>query len=81
MNIIDIQNLKKDYPLGETTVNALRGVDISIPEGEFMSIVGPSGSGKTTLLNIIGCIDSATEGNVNVAGTDITALSDKEICA
>jgi putative ABC transport system ATP-binding protein len=79
MNIIEISGLIKNYPLGETTVRALRGIDLSIEEGEFMSIVGPSGSGKTTLLNVIGCIDFATEGSVKVAGTEITRLSDREV--
>jgi putative ABC transport system ATP-binding protein len=79
MNIIEIKGLIKNYPLGETTVHALRGVSLKIREGEFMSIVGPSGSGKTTLLNIIGCIDFATEGSVKVHGTEITALSDREV--
>ncbi|MBN2402031.1 MAG: ABC transporter ATP-binding protein [Spirochaetes bacterium] len=79
MDIIDIKGLVKNYPLGETTVHALRGVDLTIQEGEFMSIVGPSGSGKTTLLNIIGCIDFATEGSVKVHETEITALTDREV--
>jgi len=79
VNIIEIRNLKKDYPLGNTTVNALRGVDLDIPKGELMSIIGPSGSGKTTLLNVIGCIDGASEGSVKVAGEEITALNDKQI--
>ena len=79
MNIIQIKGLKKNYPLGETTVHALKGVSLTIAEGDFMSIVGPSGSGKTTLLNIIGCIDGATEGSVKIAGTEITELNDKDI--
>ncbi|HBU69258.1 MAG TPA: lipoprotein-releasing system ATP-binding protein LolD [Elusimicrobia bacterium] len=79
MSIIEIKGLKKDYPLGDTKVHALRGVDLSINEGDFMSIIGPSGSGKTTLLNIIGCIDFATEGSVMVGGHEITALNDRQI--
>jgi putative ABC transport system ATP-binding protein len=79
VDIIEIKGLKKNYPLGETTVHALRGVDLTIREGDFMSIVGPSGSGKTTLLNIIGCIDFATEGSVKVHDTEITALTDREV--
>jgi putative ABC transport system ATP-binding protein len=79
VDIIEIKGLIKNYPLGETTVHALRGVDIAIREGEFMSIIGPSGSGKTTLLNIIGCIDFATEGSVKVGDTDITSLTDREV--
>ncbi len=79
MNIIEIKGLKKDYALGKTTVNAIRGVDLSIEKGDFLSIIGPSGSGKTTLLNIIGCIDHATSGSVKIAGKEITSLNDKKI--
>ncbi|HRY29070.1 MAG TPA: ABC transporter ATP-binding protein [Elusimicrobiota bacterium] len=79
MNIIEIKGLKKDYPLGNTVVKALRGIDIAVEEGEFMSIVGPSGSGKTTLLNVIGCIDFATEGSVKVGDREITVLNDRQI--
>lgn len=79
MNIIEITGLKKNYPLGTTTVHALRGVDLTIREGDFVSIIGPSGSGKTTLLNVIGCIDHASEGSVKVAGTEITTLDDRAI--
>ncbi|RPJ05705.1 MAG: ABC transporter ATP-binding protein [Spirochaetaceae bacterium] len=79
MNVIELQNVKKDYPLGATTVHALRGVDLAIKEGDFISIVGPSGSGKTTLLNIIGCIDHATEGSVKIHGEEVTTHSDKKL--
>jgi putative ABC transport system ATP-binding protein len=79
LNLIEIRNLKKNYHLGETIVEAVRGVDLTIQEGAFMSIVGPSGSGKTTLLNVIGCIDNATSGSVQIGGTEITTLNDKEI--
>jgi len=79
MKIIDMQGVKKDYPLGNTTVHALKGVDFSVNEGDFLSIVGPSGSGKTTMLNIIGCIDHATEGSVVVQGNDISDLNDKQL--
>ncbi|MBU2573488.1 MAG: ABC transporter ATP-binding protein [Elusimicrobia bacterium] len=79
MNIIEIRELKKEYPLGNTIVPALRGVDLEVEEGEFMSIIGPSGSGKTTLLNVIGCIDFATAGSVTVGGREITTLSDTQV--
>ncbi|MBF0233422.1 MAG: ABC transporter ATP-binding protein [Desulfamplus sp.] len=79
MNIIEIKGLKKDYPLGKTTVNAVRGVDLNIEEGEFISIIGTSGSGKTTLLNVIGCIDTATEGSVKVGGAEITIMNDRAL--
>ncbi|MFW6245692.1 MAG: ATP-binding cassette domain-containing protein, partial [Fibrobacterota bacterium] len=79
MNIIEIKDLQKKYPLGKTLVHALRGVDLSIEEGDFLSIVGPSGSGKTTLLNIIGCIDHASQGSVKVGGREVTNLNDRAI--
>ena len=79
MNIVEIRGLKKDYALGKTTVQALRGVDLSVEKGTLISIIGPSGSGKTTLLNIIGCIDDATQGSVKVGDREITSLSDKQI--
>jgi putative ABC transport system ATP-binding protein len=79
VNIIETHGLKKDYALGTTTVHALRGIDLAIEKGDFLSIVGPSGSGKTTLLNIIGCIDSASQGSVRVGDRDITSLSDRQI--
>jgi putative ABC transport system ATP-binding protein len=79
MNVIELKGVKKDYPLGATTVHAVRGVDLSIEEGDFISIIGPSGSGKTTLLNIIGCIDHATEGSVKIHGDDVTTYTDKRL--
>ena len=79
MNVIELENVKKDYPLGATTVHALRGVSLAIKEGDFISIVGPSGSGKTTLLNIVGCIDNATEGSVKIHGKEVTTHSDRRL--
>jgi putative ABC transport system ATP-binding protein len=79
MNIIEMKNIKKDYPLGETVVHALRGIDLAVEEGGFISIIGPSGSGKTTLLNLIGCIDIPTEGSVKIADEEITSLDDKKL--
>ncbi len=79
MNVIEVKGVKKDYPLGKTTVHALRGIDLRVEEGAFFSIVGPSGSGKTTLLNIIGCIDNPTYGSIKIHGEEITELNDKEI--
>ncbi len=79
MNIIEMTNIKKNYPLGETVVHALRGLDFSVEQGGFLSIIGPSGSGKTTLLNIIGCIDTPSEGSVKIAGKEITSMTDVEL--
>lgn len=78
---VRLQQVWKIYPLGRTEVPALRGVDLSIAEGDFASIAGPSGSGKSTILNLIGCVDTATRGVVEVAGHDTAALSDREITA
>jgi putative ABC transport system ATP-binding protein len=79
MNIIELKGVKKDYPLGKTTVHALRNINFAVQEGDLLSIVGPSGSGKTTLLNIIGCIDQASEGSVAIHGTEIATMSDKQL--
>ncbi|GAK50497.1 ABC transporter-related protein [Candidatus Moduliflexus flocculans] len=79
MNIIEIQRVSKDYPLGSTTVHALKDVNFTVEEGDFLSIVGPSGSGKTTMLNIIGCIDHATTGSVKIHGKEITTMTDKQL--
>ncbi len=79
MNMIELQGVKKNYPLGSTVVHALKGVDFTVEEGDFMSIVGPSGSGKTTLLNIIGCIDQATEGKVVIHGEEINTMNDRKL--
>lgn len=79
MNIIEMDNITKQYPLGNTTVHALRGITLNIREGDFISIIGPSGSGKTTLLNIIGCIDHPSSGTIRVGGQDITHLDDNAL--
>jgi len=78
MPLLELQGVIKNYMKGEQIIPALRGVDLSIEKGDFLSIVGPSGSGKSTLLNIIGCIDTPTEGKVLYNGDDLTILSDKE---
>jgi len=77
-DIIAIRGLTKEYALGNMTVPALRGIDLTIAKGDLVSIMGPSGSGKTTLLNIIGCIDRATSGSVRIAGRELTGMSDRE---
>lgn len=69
-NIIEIKNLKKSYDHGN--IKALNGIDLTVKKGEFISIMGPSGSGKSTLLNMIGALDTADEGMINVAGIDLT---------
>ena len=77
--IAALHNATKVYRLGKVLVPALRGVSLEVKAGEFLSIAGPSGSGKTTLLNLIGCIDNATSGTVEVAGQDISRLSERQL--
>ncbi|MDY0075660.1 MAG: ABC transporter ATP-binding protein [Bacteroidales bacterium] len=76
--IIVIQNLVKRFPVGEGEFTALSDINLSFEKGEFSGIVGPSGSGKTTLLNIIGSLDSPTEGSCMVMGKRISDLSHKQ---
>ena len=78
-SIVSIQNATKDYHLGKVVVPALRGVSLEVNPGEFLSIAGPSGSGKTTLLNLIGCVDTATTGVVEVAGRNTAKLKEREL--
>lgn len=73
-NVVEIKNLIKRYDNGR--INALNGIDLEIREGEFVSIIGPSGSGKSTLLNMIGALDTADEGSIQVAGNDLTLKKD-----
>jgi putative ABC transport system ATP-binding protein len=73
------KGLTKTYGEGSAAVHALRGVDLSIPQGEFVVLLGPSGSGKSTLLNILGGLDRPSEGTANFHGTDLTRLSDADL--
>jgi putative ABC transport system ATP-binding protein len=77
--MIEVKEIIKDYQSGETAVHALRGVDLTIEQGEFLSIAGPSGSGKTTLLNLIGCIDSADRGEILIDGARVADMNRKEL--
>jgi putative ABC transport system ATP-binding protein len=77
--IVETRKLVKTYELGDSTVRALRGVNLKIMEGEAVAIMGPSGSGKTTLLNMLGALDTPTSGEVIINGVDISKMSDKEL--
>jgi putative ABC transport system ATP-binding protein len=75
MEVVKIENITRVYKIGQVETNALRGVSLSIENGEFTALVGPSGSGKTTLLQMIGCLDQPTTGSVLVNGKDVTRLN------
>ena len=77
--MIEIENVTKVYRLGKVEVNALRGVTLSIKQGEMLSIIGASGSGKSTLMNIIGCLDKPTSGGYTLDGTDVSRLNDNKL--
>lgn len=77
--MIKVTDIHKTYDDGKVKVHALRGVDVEISKGEFTAIVGPSGSGKTTLLNVIGGLDTPSQGSVSVSGTEIATLSENEL--
>ena len=76
---IELEGIERRYEVGDVRVTALEGVDLRIEPGEFIVVLGPSGSGKTTLLNMIGALDSPTEGRLRIAGRDITGASRKEL--
>jgi putative ABC transport system ATP-binding protein len=79
MSVVELADVKKYYMLGQTRVEALRGVTLGIGRGEFLAIAGPSGAGKSTVLNMIGCIDVPSEGRVLIDGTEVEHLSDTEL--
>ncbi|MEA3137406.1 MAG: putative transport system ATP-binding protein [Thermoplasmata archaeon] len=72
---VQTRQLRKAFPVGDTQLEVLRGVDLDIRRGEFVSIMGPSGSGKTTLLNLVGLLDTPTDGAIRLLGTDTHAMS------
>ena len=77
--VIDIRGITKVYQMGDIEVHALRGVDLAIYEGEFLSIMGPSGSGKSTLMNVLGCLDQPTSGADFLDGEDVSKLSEADL--
>ena len=76
--ILSVRDLRKVYRVGDVDVHALRGVDLDVARGEFLSIIGPSGSGKSTLFHILGGLTPPTSGTVNMDGRDLLAMSDRQ---
>src|SRR2546427_3562024 len=79
--VIDIENITKDYVMGEEIVRALRGVSLQIHHNEYIAIMGPSGSGKSTLMNMLGCLDTPTSGRYEFNGKNVAAMDDDELAA
>lgn len=77
--IIEVQNLRKDFHVGEVTVHALRGVNLKIEQGDFVAIMGTSGSGKSTMLNILGCLDKPTVGSYSLDGVAMAELNKNQL--
>jgi putative ABC transport system ATP-binding protein len=77
--VIELEGVRKTYSNGRLSVEALRGISLSISEGEYVAIMGPSGSGKSTLMHIIGCLDVLTEGRYLLAGDDVSRLSEEAL--
>jgi putative ABC transport system ATP-binding protein len=74
--VIELEGVRKTYATGAVSVEALRGIDVQIAQGEYVAIVGPSGSGKSTLMHILGCLDVPTEGRYDLAGRDVSHLDE-----
>src|SRR2546428_9717625 len=79
--VIDIENITKDYVMGEETVRALRGVSLQIHRNEYIAVMGPSGSGKSTLMNMLGCLDTPTSGRYEFNGKNVAEMNDDELAA
>ena len=77
--VIRLENISKNYKLGTVVVNALRTVSVSVSKNEYVALMGPSGSGKSTLMNLLGCLDTPSNGKYFLNGSDISSLSDNEL--
>lgn len=78
-NVIEIKNIRRDFPLGQEIVKVLKGIDLNIEKGDYVALMGPSGSGKSTLMNLLGCLDTPTEGTYLLNGQDVSSMTDDEL--
>ncbi len=78
-SLISMRQIWKSYPMGDETVHALRGVSFEVARGEYLAIIGPSGSGKSTLMNLIGCLDSPSQGEYWINGSLVSAMADDDL--
>jgi putative ABC transport system ATP-binding protein len=79
MSLIRLQDISRRYKMGTEIVHALRGVSLEIARGEYVAIMGPSGSGKSTLMNVLGCLDTPTEGNYELNGVQVSRMDDNQL--
>lgn len=80
MNVIEVTNVNREFQNGKEIAHVLKDINLTVEEGEFISIMGPSGGGKSTLLYLLGGLDMPTSGTVKINGTDLSSLKDKELC-
>lgn len=78
-SLIKITNIKRDFQLGNETINVLKGIDLHINKGEYVALMGPSGSGKSTLMNILGCLDTPTSGQYILNHKDVSKMQDDDL--
>ncbi|MAO08836.1 MAG: macrolide ABC transporter ATP-binding protein [Alteromonas sp.] len=78
-SVIKIRGIRRDFPLGQEIVKVLKGIDLDIEKGEYVALMGPSGSGKSTLMNLLGCLDTPTEGIYELNGVDVSSMTDDEL--
>ncbi len=79
MSILELKNITRHFKNGQVMVKALRGIELTVAEGEFLSIMGPSGSGKSTLLNLIGCLDRPSSGTITLSNQHVEKLGDNQL--
>lgn len=77
--VIELEDVWKSYPIGDSVVNALSGLTLKVKRGEFLAVMGPSGSGKSTAMNMIGCLDVPSKGNIYLEGVDISKLHESDL--